>query len=520
MTAYGRVTNSFDVENLVVHYTSFYRILVGVDIPAIVTEVGDVQTMLGVMKFVLPEKIVATEIIKMQLSFRYNHAVDANRIRFLKYDGEEPTGDSSFLNSLSNTELATVDIISTDVTRVIVTLADVDFFYYQTFIKITSGANSIIRFSIDRDPEFAGTSGYVEIGGSHLVGGTNEWRAATGSEPYNDPVLIISYVIEDEARPQLDMKYTSLDPTSNQSNPDSSIGSYVALNNIYSHSLIGDWINASQNTIPIDAASSLPSPGLGSVGPEVFLSEAIDESEHDIIKVNRGSVLPSFPAGFNSFKVPERVYDLSDVNLLFNTRPSKALTQYRCIAVINNDTENNFDIKDVVIGVIQDSLSHNQITIGVEYPKSDSRRGTAEDWVHSTSSTLLVDSSFTEESGYFDGVAIKFINPTDYAIVQSFAGGEFILDRSVSGLLSGREFVILPAPCQRIANEVTAPSTTSGRFKGFDNSAGGIFIELLEHGTTMQEYDLFYVWIKRVLTANVKPSSDTGAVLILRYKDA
>jgi hypothetical protein len=456
-------------------------------------------------------------ITDVKLALKYNNADDAILLKIFQYSGSmlTSTSASALLSGVTDNELASIDILSSDLTATIVPILDLDYYYTTLATALGDG----IFMAIERDSSLA-APGIVEISGKDLLGGTNRWREIPTSRDARDsPYLIISYIETEESRPILEMKYTTTDPASDQSTPNNSLGSYVAPNNVYSYSDIGDWINSSQTTIPIASSSDLPSPGLASVGPEIFSFSSVDEDNHNLTNATRGLAPYSFPAGFNSFKVPERVHHLNDLNKLFNTRPSSGLVQYRCVAIHNIDTENNFTIQDAIIGILQNADAPVQIRIGVEFPKFDARSGIAKDGGVITSDTVLVDTDFVEEDGYFDGAAIMFLDPTEYAIAESFAEGVFILDRTITGLVAGRSFIILPAPAQQVANEITAPSTASGRFTGFSETAEAIEINLLEHGSMMQEYDLFYVWIRRTLTANRAADDDIGATLLFRYRD-
>lgn len=472
--------------------------------------------------------ITNSSITKMQLSFKYNNNYEVSKVQIFKYDGGDPSVESSatITANISSAELAAVSTVSSTKSAITVTLEDVDNLYYDTHMRISE--RTPVSLIIMVDTTFS-TTGHVDIAGQTLVAGGSEWRTATASEPLDAPLLILTYNVGTETNPTLNMKYTTSDPTTDQSVPKNSIGMYVAPNDVYPSSPIKESINSVQTTIPIDLSSDLPTViGLASVGPEVFKYSIIDTTNHQLSSVVRGiSPQSSFPAGFDSFQNAERVYYLNDTNLLFDTRPSSGLVQYRCVAIINSDTGDDFNIKNASIGIAQHRDSDVQVRIGVELPKFDSRTGTAVDGTNNTSSTLLV-TTIIEDDGFFDGALVKFLDPVEYAVVESYAVvwvavdsgyGEFILSESISGLVATRNFVIMPAPAQSIATDATSPVSNSGRFTGFQENTDGINVSLIEHGTTMQENDLFYVWIKRTLKSNVSATADTGAVLLFRYED-
>ncbi len=480
-------------------------------------------------------KIGNSTITDIQLMFKYNNNNDGIKMSFRKYGGSNPklSSGATILAGIS-LELGTADILSTNKTGLTVDLDDLDTFYYESLLNIVS--REFISVSIQRHSDLSASTGTVEFSGQNLVGGSSEWRSATVSEPIDPPLLVITYDVATEAHPSLSMKFTTSDPTSIQSTPSNSLGQYLALNNVTPFSPIGESISPTQTTVPIDSASALPSrTGLGSVGPEIFQYSVVDTINHQLTEVIRGVAPNAFPAGFDSFKNAENVYylakDASGLHLLFDTRPSGELVQYRCVAIANVDSGDDFNIKEGVIGIAQNPNSNVSMTIGVELPRWDSITGVAVDGASNTANGLLVTSDATvisKSSGYYDGALLKITDlsgTVSYTVVDSFAiatdglTGEFTISPAITGLVATWSFVIMPAPSQRIPNDATAPGVT-GRFSGFSDNTEGIAVSLLDHGTTMQENDLFYVWIKRTLTANVEETADTGAVLIFRYRDA
>lgn len=477
------------------------------------------------------DEIGQSTITKIEVMFKYNNNVDGIKMSFLEYEGPDPkfSNGNTITGALQATELATTDILSTNKTSLTIEMNDVDFFYYESLLHVANRES--VTIGMQRHTDLSTSTGSLEVGGQSLVGGTSEWRDASTVEPVDPPLLIITYNVEIEAHPLLNMKFTTSDPTINQNAPSNSVGKYIALNDVASSSPIGESINSEQTIIPIDSSSALPTKlGLGSVGPEIFRYSIIDTANHQLSSVSRGIAPDSFPAGFDSFKNAERVYYLhkdatNDLHLLFDTRPSSDLVQYRCVAIANVDSGDDFNIKQGVIGVIQNLDAKSQIVLGVELPRWDAVTGVAVDGTNNTTSTLLV-TTIVKTDGFYDGALLKITSPlgvVSYTVADSYAvngsNGEFIISPSVTGLVAAWNFVIMPAPAQQISNDAIAPKNISGRFNGFSEDKEGISVKLLNHGTTMQENDLFYVWIKRTLTANTESGSDTGAVLIFRYRD-
>lgn len=485
---------------------------------------------------VVVDEISLSTITKIEIMFKYFKNEDGIKISFLEYEGPDPKFASvaNILTAVQTTELATVDILSTNKTGVTTEMDDIDFFYYQSLQHIANRES--ITVAMQRHTDLLTSSGELEVNGQTLVGGTSEWRAASSIEPIDPPLLIITYNVAATAHPQLNMKFTTSDPTTNQSTPSNSLGKYIAINDVAPSSPIDESINSTQTTIPIDPDSALPTKlGLGSVGPEIFQYSIIDTANHQLASVTRGIAPNAFPAGFDSFKNAENVYFLAkdatnNLHLLFDTRPASDLVQYRCVAIANVDTGDDFNIIDGIIGIAQNPDAKSQITIGVELPRWDAITGVAVDGVKNTEDALLVTNDATiiaKTAGYYDGAFLKITDLTgvvSYTVADSFdtdgSTGEFIISPVIAGLIASWSFVLMPAPAQQISNDAAAPQTISGRFGGFSEEVEGILVKLLDHGTTMQENDLFYVWLKRTLAADTEAESDTGAVLIFRYRDA
>jgi len=464
-------------------------------------------------------------IVGMQVSLSYNNSDDAKGIELCKYIGDNPNGatGSTMVNSSTRFEVGRFDIVNSNRTNLSIDLFDYNLFY-ETHLEVA--ALNHITFVMRRREEFNSSEGEIELGGRALLAGVSgDWRAALGSEITSPPLLVIQYEIPEEPHPTLNMKYTTSDPTTPQNTPENSLGGFFASNDVYPSGDIGESISSVQTIIPIDEDSSLPTKtGLASIGPEIIKYSTIDTANHQLNSVTRAiSPASSFPAGFDSFRMAEKVQylhkDDNDVHKLFNTRSASGLIQYRCVAITNDNSEHDFSLQDAFIGVVQNPNSDVQIHIGVEVPKHDSFTGVAE---AGTSEILLVDSTLNEaagyETGFFNNSFITFPTLGLSRVITSFNDGEFQF-AATTGLGVGVNYVIYPHPCQIIPNDATSPTDNSGRFSGFSETQEGIAVQLLDHSTTMQEYDIFYVWIRQTLSSNAKLSDDTGAVLLFRYRE-
>lgn len=478
------------------------------------------------------QEIGASSILGVSINFWYNLSSDGKALDILKHgfyfdDNPETAQADRILADTSVISLGSVVLKGSTQTNISLDLDDLDGFFYDVQTRI--GQRSHVTLAFVRSDAYSSSAGSVEIGGTSLVSGGSDWRAALSNELTSPPLLIVKYSVPEVSQPVLKMKYTTQDPTVPQNSPSNSIGGFASSNEVYPSSDISGSINSTQTYVPIDSNSPLPvqSSGLASVGPEVFSYTGIDEVGHKLIGITRGlSPRSSFPAGFDSFLAPEKVYYLhpnsNNVNKLFDTSPSSRLIQYRCVAISNDDSSSDFSIQDAFIGVTQDPNSNVQITIGVEFPQHDAQSGTIDSSSNTNSLTDVTFSSYAV--GFFNGDLIKIFNGSSNSArgsttISSFDGsGNFILTDSISGMSASDRFVIFPSPSQRIPNDATSPSSSSGRFTGFSEDLSGIDITLTENGNTMKENDVFYVWIKRVLKPNKLSSDNSGAILLFRFR--
>ncbi len=189
------------------------------------------------------DEIGQSTITKIEVMFKYNNNVDGIKISFLDYEGPDPklSNGNAIINAIQTTELATADILSTNKTALTTELNDVGFFYYESLLNIANRGS--ITIGIERHTDLATSSGELEVNGQNLVGGTSEWRSASSSEPTDSPLLIITYNVTTAAHPQLNMKFTTSDPTTNQSTPSNSLGKYIALNDVAPSALVNESIS-------------------------------------------------------------------------------------------------------------------------------------------------------------------------------------------------------------------------------------------------------------------------------------
>lgn len=475
------------------------------------------------------DEIESSTIISVSIQFWHNRSIGFLTLDALKYAGGNPFSQSAatIATRVTDTQLATYSIANNNQTQITLELDDIEDFYSDLLDDLTAKTQPTV-VGLARDSSLVDNNGSLEVGGQTLTSGGAVWQSVSGDEVSSPPLLIIEYETDENPHPVFSMKYTTPNPSEEQDAPSESIGGYLSINDIFPFGYLAESISSSQTSISIDADSDLPeSIGVASVGPEIFRYQSIDQDNNTLRQVVRGvAPFASFPAGFNAYQVSEKVFylhnnDETGLNNLFNTIPASSLIQYRCICIVNEFTADDFSIKDITLGVSQNTNADVQVDIGIEIPLFDSHTGTTDS---GTTTSVIVDSQFSEangfETGYFDDAAIKILSGINEIVtVESFDDGEFILSDTVTGLTSAKNYVIYPAPSQTVANDSVGPSLNSGRFYGFLEDGGSNEVSLSEHGNIMQPYDCFYVWIKRTLTSNVKTSSDIGAVIMIRFND-
>jgi hypothetical protein len=383
---------------------------------------------------------------------------------------------------------------------------------------LIAGGNPFF-FGVRRATDAA--QGEVEIGGLNLkYDQGQDWEEDATGAPKASPVLTITW--DESSTPsslaEFDMVYTTEDPSSAQSTPSNSIGSYAASNTVYTKTQVGEQVGAAQTTIALDSSGSLPSSssGLVQIGPEVMRYGSVDTTNYLLLNVERAvSPAASFPASM--YPTNDFVHFL-EIDDLFNNRPTTGLEQYRCVAI---KLVSDVIIESPQVLLRQDPDSDVQIDIGIEVPQFDRHSGltvgfTEGKYFQSDSADVL-----GYATDYFVGAHVVMDpagSPVDTIVTSYDQDGSvatFLVEDTISQA-DNTSFRINPAPAWRAPNDATRPVENSGRFLGFLDEGGSDLVVLEEQGTDMRQYDLFYIWIKRILTERASQSTDTGAVIMVK----
>lgn len=472
-----------------------------------------------------------SHISKIEIEFYYRKANDGRPIDYLEFTSVLSPGGSTATNlwsavhdgvAIQETLLQenrksskTITISENSDDSIVETLAD-------CFKNGGSFSIGIRRKIIDEQKD-----GYVELGGKSMLNELDsEWRKASDEEPNYSPRLVFTYNYEPKEQISHEMRYTTSDPTVTQSTPSNSIGGYVATNQVYDRVYLGDYFNSTQTYLSIDSSDSLPDfSGLLQVGPEILRFTETDSSSNQIQGITRDIITGTgFPSSLDP--TPEPIHYLK-LDRLFDNKPKDKSTQYRCVAILNSS---QFKSKNIRITLLQNSET-TTIDVGIEVPKFESKTASLSTTVAEGSNiiTSVSDSVINKQTGYFNGAHVV-IDPSGSSInafVESYdynnGVAEFILDRSLSSTVSGTTFRINPAPSQIIGNESQVPTENSGLFLGFLSEGGSNslnFDNIHENQGNLNQYDVFYLWIKRTLKLNSNSSASTGAILIIRFVDS
>lgn len=383
------------------------------------------------------------------------------------------------------------------------------------------------------------TIGECQVGGQTMVTGSDTtWRQYDNTtEIAEAPYLVLSIKSAQESHLLHLMKYTcAADPSINQNTPSASIGGYLALNEVNTRAQIGENFSRSQLTMSISTLSSLPSAtsGLVHVGTEIMTYAGKNSSTFQLTGLVRGVSPPfAYPASTSPFA--EYVHYLN-VDGLFDTEPSDSLVQYRCVAIQQQGVSSSAIATNIKIYLVQHPDSIVRADIGIEVPAFDKHEGST--LAEVTGPTLNEFLTNTADvigfgDGYFNGGHLimdydeaQSIGPLHH-IIDSYeydagTGNAAIIleDNLPDPTPAGTNFRIMPAPSQRIINDITSPSLSSGRFFGFlaDDASNELgHSGMRENAGNMRNYDHFYLWIKRQFVKNVKKYDDTGAIIIIEY---
>lgn len=353
--------------------------------------------------------------------------------------------------------------------------------------------------------------GFAEVGGQTLIREVSEGWVEAGSEIASPPEIRLTVKFDSSSRASFSMNYTTSDPFTNVSNPSLSIGGY-AKNNIYTNSNIVSGVNKSSSSVLVD---SLPSSSTGviSVGPEIMLYNAASSGS---IAISKRPVGVSGSSISNAEKETKAIY--LDVNKLFNTAPTDSLVQYRCVAV---KLDSDVFINDIVVDVLQKKTNNILVDCAIEVPEFDSHSG-----IHSGENGDFIEdsTSFTSEypaSGKYEGGFLIIEDDSSrIGIIESFTfsdGTAVIHLENPIEIETGESYRIIPAKSQRVTNETTSPDVSlfTGKFFSDDGSNEVIFSE----HSIMEKHDLFYLWIRLTWSPNKKSSTNSGAIIQIKYKE-
>lgn len=396
-------------------------------------------------------------------------------------------------------------------------------------IDLNNAAREHLQYRIFQQDQWSmglriasGYTGLLSASGLSLLAGEGyEWREANSDEVSSPPYLEIVFESDPKDHARFDMYYTTIDPTSAQNTPVNSIGGHKSSNLVYPRTWLTSPINSTETTITVDSVSDFDSTGLIQVGPEVMKYESLNTTDKELSDITR-AISPKIASPSFTEPYPEYVQFL-DMDNLFNTKPAEGLSQYRCVAITNIY---DVDVTDVEVSVIQNPDSDVQLDVGIEIPDTDTVTGT-----HSGGTSTTIEDSTSSYSGTtifdgkYDGCAVMSYNTSDpltaisVGIIDRFdvdgsdvtitTTGDFTIENS-------QNYRILPSPSQIVVNDYVAPKE-SENFQGFFSDGGSGSVTLNDHGSTFQQLDVIYLWLKRSFTNNVDETNNTGAVIEIQF---
>lgn len=351
----------------------------------------------------------------------------------------------------------------------------------------------------------------ISFGGLTLAEG--EWSAwstanLAAAELAAPPRLILTLNHDTTREVDFDMRYTTADPTSDQSTPQNSIGGFFSPNDVFEKTEIASIVKDSSSSLSVyDAVSEDYDSKLVQFGPEVARFSTTDSLT--LNGLTRG-VSPGSGYAAITFPEAEATFYL-DTNRLFDNEP-KSNAQYRCVALINNGSP----INNATFSVIANKNPSIEIDIGIEYPLFNLTQATYSGVSGSTSTLTTVTAAILlKDDGYYDGCMI-LTETDDASIVESFSVSDgtatFTLETPVT-LDNGQWFRIYP-PSSTVSNETVAPS--GSRFLDFIGDGGVSDPSSYRGSTIMETGDFLYLWIRRTLAEKQMAKPSSGAVILIR----
>lgn len=464
----------------------------------------------------------ASEVIRSSLRFYYYDAdsTPIGGIEFiqLSIDPDSSTGNQIFADILSQESIGSV-LLSSPLKNILEIDLN-DSLSEQINDALTGGGQ--VSVAIRRNITLSTNSGQIKIGALLLAKGTDtEWSQKYSVIPSDPPALNLSVVKTVDIVAYFNLRYTSIDPTSEQSSPKNSLGGYSCPNpvSIYNNTGIKSSINNTQTNIAVLGELPQESNGLIQIGPEIIKYEGYDVDNNQLNSITR-KVSPNYSFPADPLTFGDIVYYI-DQDKIFDTKPKNNLVSYRCLSVVFKSSTHKAEL--VSFRLISNDTD---IDIGLEVPLFNKTTATITTDVDSGESLIYSNSTSVSnfESNFFKGAHI-IIDPLGIAFesfIMSYhfseSRAEIILTDTCPDIPAGTSFIINAAPAQTIQNETISPSENSGRFFGFlsENGANQLDFNGI-NSSNMNDGDVVYVWIRQSHTKNRPNEPDIGAVIMAQY---
>lgn len=335
----------------------------------------------------------------------------------------------------------------------------------------------------------------------------------TVGEVIGYPKLYIKCSIPFVLVTEFDLRYTSLTPQTLTTNPLNSLGGYISVTPVYTITELDSYLSTTDTIAYVDTLPTSTS-GIAQIGSEIVQYNNIDSTNNALTGLIR-NVCPGIPFPASPKSTGKEFVRYLDVTKLFNNT-TLSDTQYRCLAIIN--TQN--PVYEVEIYPVNNPKDNVSMDIGIEVPTVKTQTSNYFG-VLTTSNTIDVDTAGLYTTSGLVGLVFQVNEGLSYGIITSVTVNgtitTIVLDREIT-IDNGDIFYIFASPSQSVINDTTPP-VLNGNFLGFIGDDGPNAINATGlYPMVFDYYHHFYIWVKRTLIANKKPTNDSGLVLMLKYK--
>lgn len=312
---------------------------------------------------------------------------------------------------------------------------------------------------------------------------------------------------------------TSLEPNMSQEIKSQSLGGYCSTTLMYPQTLLSQDVGLYETSFFID----VPSEGWTSWNGVTYISINNELMKiENLVTSGETSIDERGTNGILEMHLTGDIVRASSKTDIFNYVFNETNTQYRCIAIRNDDSGNTSVLPSASnINIVLKQNSRNSkanVEIAVEIPSSQYLSGTST----SRTTMTLTDSSISGlyADNYFSECFIK-PDGEEGGIVRTFdsSTGTFTYYSSFSTTVTNKIYEVFPSPSQRIKTGIEAPVLSSHMTSFSESSISLDDLYSESGGLVISSNDVFYIWLKRTIEKGATAKGADDFVININYTE-